>query len=80
MEHPNRMVGLSEAIERAIQNHLAKSDSEWPLVDGLSRPVLRIEAFIEDGCPGETRNNFSEKIASVCSPSSWSFAPVLTFN
>jgi hypothetical protein len=38
--------GLSECISRAIQEHLAKSNISWP--HELTRPVLRVEAFLED--------------------------------
>jgi len=61
--------GLSECIGRAIQEHLARSNTNqaWPQLDNLSHPILRIEAFLEDGSTshaGATRAP-SERIASV---------------
>ncbi|KAF1832211.1 SET domain-containing protein [Decorospora gaudefroyi] len=57
---------LSECIERAIQEHLAKSNINipWPQLDGLNRPVLRIEAFLEDAGPRRTARARSERVAS----------------
>lgn len=43
--------GLSECIGRAIQEHLAKANLAWPQIDSLDRPILRVEAFIEEAAP-----------------------------
>ncbi|KAF2125780.1 DEAD-domain-containing protein [Dothidotthia symphoricarpi CBS 119687] len=61
--------GLEECIGRAIQEHLAKSNINiaWPQIDGLARPVLRFEAFLEDASPGSTMRPRSNRVASVCS-------------
>lgn len=64
--------GLSECIERAIQEHLARSniDLAWPQLNGLVHPILRVEAFLEDAAPSPTTPNAtvqaSRKVASVC--------------
>ncbi|CAA9958981.1 SET domain containing protein [Pyrenophora teres f. maculata] len=60
--------GLSECIGRAIQEHLARSNINlaWPQLDNLTHPILRVEAFLEDGSTahaGVTRVP-SERIAS----------------
>ncbi|KAL7772541.1 hypothetical protein CFE70_002500 [Pyrenophora teres f. teres 0-1] len=60
--------GLSECIGRAIQEHLARSkiNLAWPQLDNLTHPILRVEAFLEDGSTahaGVTRVP-SERIAS----------------
>lgn len=59
--------GLSECIGRAIQDHLARSNINlaWPQLDSLRRPVLRIEAFLEDGRPTNGSRPRSNKVASV---------------
>ncbi|CBY00615.1 hypothetical protein IAQ61_011526 [Plenodomus lingam] len=48
--------GLSECIGRAVQEHLARSNisTAWPHIDGLSHPILRIEAFLEEGDSNNT--------------------------
>ncbi|KAJ4337447.1 putative RNA helicase [Ascochyta clinopodiicola] len=58
--------GLSEVIGRAIQEHLERSNInvDWPQIDGLVRPILRVEAFLEDAGPGNTLSPRSEKVAS----------------
>ncbi|RMZ69934.1 atp-dependent rna helicase dbp8 [Pyrenophora seminiperda CCB06] len=60
--------GLSECIGRAIQEHLARSNINlaWPQLDSLSHPILRIEAFLEDGSTGHVGATRvpSERIAS----------------
>lgn len=65
VEHIN---GLSECIGRAIQEHLRSSNIniEWPHIDSLTHPVLRIEAFLED--KDETQSEKpkrSERVALV---------------
>jgi ATP-dependent RNA helicase DDX49/DBP8 len=59
--------GLSECIDRAIQEHLAKRNISiaWPQIDSLNRPVLRFEAFIEDAGPLSAAVPRSERVASV---------------
>jgi ATP-dependent RNA helicase DDX49/DBP8 len=59
--------GLSECIDRAIQEHLAKRNISiaWPQIDSLNRPVLRFEAFIEDAGPASAAVPRSERVASV---------------
>ena len=57
--------GLEECIAQAIQEHLTKANVEWPQLAGLDRPILRVEAFLEDA--GTHSNAFrSKRIASVC--------------
>lgn len=62
---------LSEVIGRAIQEHLERSNINvaWPQIDGLVRPILRVEAFLEDAGPGNTSSPRSERVASVSDPS-----------
>jgi ATP-dependent RNA helicase DDX49/DBP8 len=69
MDTLENVEGLSEVIGRAIQEHLEKSNINiaWPQLDGLVRPILRVEAFLEDASRSSSR---SEKVASVSSPSS----------
>jgi ATP-dependent RNA helicase DDX49/DBP8 len=59
--------GLSEVIGRAIQEHLERSNINvrWPQIDNLVRPILRIEAFLEDAGPGSVSSPRSERVASV---------------
>jgi ATP-dependent RNA helicase DDX49/DBP8 len=59
--------GLSECIERAIQEHLARSNLNitWPQVDELNHPVLRFEAFLEEAGTHDTTKARSERVASV---------------
>jgi ATP-dependent RNA helicase DDX49/DBP8 len=59
--------GLSECIGRAIQEHLARSNVNltWPQIDGLSHPVLRVEAFIEDAGQANASATRPERVASV---------------
>jgi ATP-dependent RNA helicase DDX49/DBP8 len=61
--------GLSECIDQAIQEHLAKSNINiaWPQIDNLSHPVLRFEAFIEDAGSASAVAPHSARVASVCS-------------
>jgi hypothetical protein len=56
--------GLSECIGRAIQEHLEGSNINlaWPQIETLVRPILRVEAFLEDAGP---ENASSQKVASV---------------
>ncbi|KAH7382341.1 SET domain-containing protein [Pyrenochaeta sp. MPI-SDFR-AT-0127] len=58
--------GLSECIERAIQEHLARSNINlaWPQLDSLNRPILRIEAFLEDAGPINGSRPRSDRVAS----------------
>ncbi|KAF1925556.1 DEAD-domain-containing protein [Didymella exigua CBS 183.55] len=58
--------GLSEVIGRAIQEHLERSNINvaWPQIDGLVRPILRVEAFLEDAGPGNVTSPRSERVAS----------------
>lgn len=60
--------GLSECIGRAIQEHLARANlnAAWPQLDKLNRPILRIEAFLEDAGPDNGSRSRSERVASVC--------------
>lgn len=62
--------GLSEVIGRAIQEHLERSNINvaWPQIDGLIRPILRVEAFLEDAGPDNVSSPRSEKVASVSDP------------
>lgn len=59
--------GLSEVIGRAIQEHLERSNINvaWPQIDGLVRPILRVEAFLEDADSVNVSSQRSEKVASV---------------
>lgn len=59
--------GLSEVIGRAIQEHLERSNINvaWPQIDGLVRPILRVEAFLEDAGPANISSPRSERVASV---------------
>lgn len=59
--------GLSEVIGRAIQEHLERHNVNlaWPQIDGLVRPILRVEAFLEDAGPGNVSSPRSERVASV---------------
>lgn len=59
--------GLSEVIGRAVQEHLERRNINlaWPQIDGLVRPILRVEAFLEDAGPGNVSSPRSERIASV---------------
>lgn len=63
----NNIEGLEECIGRAIQGYFAKSDIQmaWPQIDGLARPVIRFEAFLEDASPGNAIRRRSDRIASV---------------
>ncbi|KAF2680326.1 DEAD-domain-containing protein [Lentithecium fluviatile CBS 122367] len=56
--------GLSDCIARAIQEHLAKENVEWPHLGSLDHPILRVEAFLEDRDDGRALPR-SERIASV---------------
>ncbi|XPS81130.1 hypothetical protein M3J09_013073 [Ascochyta lentis] len=58
--------GLSEVIGRAIQEHLERSNINiaWPQIDGLVRPILRVEAFLEDAGPSNSLSPRSERVAS----------------
>jgi hypothetical protein len=62
--------GLSECIGRAIQEHLARSNINlaWPQIHGLSHPVLRVEAFIEDAGQAAVPATRTERVASVRGP------------
>ncbi|ORY14886.1 hypothetical protein BCR34DRAFT_598798 [Clohesyomyces aquaticus] len=62
MDSLERIDGLSECIAQAIQGHLAKSNLEWP--ENLIHPMLRVEAFLEDGLEADRSNSRSERIAS----------------
>ncbi|PSN67928.1 DEAD-domain-containing protein [Corynespora cassiicola Philippines] len=57
--------GLSECIGRAIQEHLTQANIDWPELERLSHPVLRVEAFLEDAGQGAATSPRSERIASV---------------
>lgn len=59
--------GLSEVIGRAIQEHLERSNINiaWPQIDNLVRPILRVEAFLEDAGQGNILSPRSERVASV---------------
>lgn len=67
MTTPCNIDGLSECIARAVQEHLKNSNIEWPGLDGIDHPRLRIEAFLEDGGQDATQDARSEKIVSVSS-------------
>ncbi|KAF2267809.1 SET domain-containing protein [Lojkania enalia] len=56
--------GLSECIVRAVQEHIEKTNIEWPFVNNLTRPILRVEAFLEDGDHDLAPRRRSERIAS----------------
>ncbi|KAH8707615.1 hypothetical protein GQ44DRAFT_743255 [Phaeosphaeriaceae sp. PMI808] len=58
--------GLSDCISRAIQEHLAKSNinDAWPQIDNLNRPILRIEAFLEDAGSNNTVVQHSQRVVS----------------
>ena len=64
---PTEIEGLSECIGRAIQEHLAKANIEWPWphLSNLDQPILRVEAYLEDKVDGVSLPR-SERIASVC--------------
>lgn len=70
--------GLSEVIGRAIQEHLERSNINitWPQIDSLVRPILRIEAFLEDAGPGNVSSPRSERVASVSAHPSLAASPV----
>ena len=70
--------GLSEVIGRAIQEHLERSNINitWPQIDSLVRPILRIEAFLEDAGPGSVSSPRSERVASVSADPSIPAAPI----
>ena len=62
--------GLSEVIGQAIQEHLEHRNINlaWPQIDGLVRPILRVEAFLEDAGhagSGNVSSQRSERVASV---------------
>ncbi|KAF2183216.1 DEAD-domain-containing protein [Zopfia rhizophila CBS 207.26] len=60
-----RIEGLSECIARAIQEHLSKSYVQWPFAGNLNHPILRVEAFLEDGDRSNASNAPPERIASM---------------
>ena len=82
MVPPNQSESLRQSLSRAIIDHLADALLQHPSIDRLSNPVLRFEAFIEDGLyehepersidhavPGGSRSpSASEPVVSV----SWS--------
>jgi ATP-dependent RNA helicase DDX49/DBP8 len=70
MDTLENVEGLSEVIGRAIQQHLERSNINvaWPQIDGLVRPILRVEAFLEDAGPHNTSSTRSERVASVSTP------------
>ncbi|PVH96778.1 SET domain-containing protein [Periconia macrospinosa] len=49
---PVKIDALEECIARAIRNHLSGETLDWPQLVGLDRPVLRVEAFLEDAGQG----------------------------
>lgn len=59
--------GLSECIGRAIQEHLKSSNINiaWPQIESLVRPILRVEAFLEDAGQENASASRSERVASV---------------
>jgi ATP-dependent RNA helicase DDX49/DBP8 len=59
--------GLSECIGRAIQEHLESSNINiaWPQIESLVRPILRVEAFLEDAGQENASGSRSERVASV---------------
>jgi ATP-dependent RNA helicase DDX49/DBP8 len=59
--------GLSECIGRAIQEHLERSNINiaWPQIESLVRPILRVEAFLEDAGQENASASRSERVASV---------------
>jgi len=57
--------GLSECIGQAIQEHLAKANIAWPQIDNLDRPMLRVEAFIEEAEPARATVPRAGRVASV---------------
>lgn len=61
--------GLSEVIGRAIQEHLERSNINvaWPQIDGLIRPRLRVDAFLEDAGTDDVSSPRSRRVASVSS-------------
>lgn len=67
MESLGNVEGLSEVIGRAIQEHFERSNInvEWPQIDGLVRPILRVEAYLEDAGPSSSLSPRSERVASV---------------
>jgi ATP-dependent RNA helicase DDX49/DBP8 len=62
--------GLEECIGRAIQEHLAKTNVELSRLAGLNRPILRIEAFLEeagdDVVPSRSKRIASVRRSSIC--------------
>lgn len=71
--------GLSECIGRAIEEHLSRSNINlaWPQLDSLNRPILRIEAFLEDAGPLNGSKARSDRVASVCLNTIYSIIPSL---
>ncbi|KAJ9137002.1 SET domain-containing protein [Coniochaeta hoffmannii] len=81
MVPPNQSESLRQSLSRAIIDHLADALLQHPSIDRLSNPVLRFEAFIEDGLyehepersidhavPGGSRSpSASEPVVSECS-------------
>ncbi|KAF2637272.1 DEAD-domain-containing protein [Massarina eburnea CBS 473.64] len=57
------IAGLEECIDRAIQEHLANPNLKWSQLSGLNRPVLRVEAFLEDAGQGDISSH-SKRITS----------------
>jgi hypothetical protein len=67
MGSSDRFEGLSECISRAIHEHFAKTSTNIVSFLGLSKPVLRVEAFLHDGGSSKARTDASpELIVSVC--------------
>ena len=55
---------LEECIARAIREHFSTGTSESPYLVGLDRPVLRVEAFLEDASQSNGLSK-AKKLASV---------------
>ncbi|KAL6709307.1 hypothetical protein ACN47E_001714 [Coniothyrium glycines] len=66
LDNIDSIEGLSECINRAIQAHLATLNVSitWPLTDELNRPVLRIEAFLEEVDANNATPKRSKRVAS----------------
>lgn len=69
MASPGQLESLRECLVRSILDDLTNVLLQYPSLDCLSNPVLRFEAFVEDGYCSLSPSTSREPVLSV----SWYF-------
>jgi len=75
MLSPDQSESLRQGLSHAILDHLTDALLQYPSIHRMSKPVLRFEAFIDDGhCDNEHCDNKRERGARAASTESLSLS------